>query len=42
MNQFLKQFEQMKGMMKTMDGNEGFGGVMDIAKKLSNSVTSKQ
>ena len=31
---------QMKEMMKTMDGNGegGLGGVMEIAKKLTNSV----
>jgi hypothetical protein len=30
--------EQMKSMMTTMDGKDGLGGVMDIAKKLTNSV----
>ena len=34
--------KQMEGMMKNMDGNEGMAGVMDIAKKLTGSMTSKK
>lgn len=34
--------EQMNGMMKNMDGNEGMAGVMDIAKKLTGSMSSKK
>ncbi len=32
--------EQMKSMMTTMDGNDGLGGIMDIAKKLTNSTNA--
>lgn len=34
----MPMIEQMKGMMKTMDTKEGLGGVMEIAKKLTNST----
>lgn len=37
----MPMMEQMKGMMKTMDGdNEGLNGVMEMAKKLTNSAGS--
>ena len=34
--------EQMNGMMKNMDGKEGLGPIMDIAKKLTGSMSSKE
>lgn len=36
----MPMIEQMKGMMKTMDGNDGMAGVMDIAKKLTGSMSA--
>ena len=40
----MPMIEQMKGMMKTMDGNGtgGLGGVMEIAKKLTNGSATKK
>jgi hypothetical protein len=32
--------EQMNGMMKNMDGKEGLGPIMDIAKKLTGSMSA--
>jgi hypothetical protein len=32
--------DQMKDMMKNMDGKDGLGGVMDMAKKLTGSMSS--
>ena len=36
----MPMIEQMKGMMNTMDTKEGLGGVMEIAKKLTNSTNA--
>lgn len=40
----MPMIEQMKGMMTTMDSNGegGLGGVMEMAKKLSNSIATKK
>ena len=36
----MPMIEQMKGMMSSMDTKEGLGGVMEIAKKLTNSTNA--
>lgn len=38
----MPMIEQMKGMINTMDTKEGLGGVMEMAKKLTNSTNGQK